>query len=355
MIVLDPLEYDVLVVGGGPAGSSAAHRAASNGARVLLIDRRTSIGVPVRCAEFIPKLLMREVGPRARRSIVQSVDEMVTHFPDGDVSRLASPGHMLNRATFDRSLVLDAVAHGAHVLAGTRAVAHSEEGVLARRGRTVLQIRANVIVGADGPASTVGRWMGRRNRVFVIGVQYEVPLLEPMTHTEVHFDSAYPLGYAWLFPKGDVANVGVGVARKSAGDARCALDRFLSDLAARGKVDGRTILRFTSGLIPVGGPPEATVDGNMLLVGDAAGQCDPITGAGVSAAVICGKMAGEAAAKAVREGDLGRLLRYENEWRRLFGRSLEDARRRREHLEKHWDLDDLDDVVRRSWVTGPKN
>ena len=348
---MNVLEYDVLVVGGGPAGSSAAHQAASSGARVLLIDRRATIGVPVQCAEFVPKLLMREVSPRARRSIVQSVDEMVTYFPGGDTSRLASPGHILNRATFDQSLILDAVDQGAHVLSGTRAVAHSGEGVLVRRGRTELRIRAQVIVGADGPASTVGRWMGRRNRTFVIGVQYEVPLREPMTHTEVYFDRAYPLGYAWLFPKGDVANAGVGIARPSAPEARAALDRFLSNLAGRGKIGSRTILGFTSGLIPVGGPPEATVGGNILLVGDAAGQCDPITGAGISAAVICGQMAGEAAARAVREGDPGRLLRYENEWRRLFGRSLEDARRRREHLEEHWETGNLDDVVRRSWVT----
>lgn len=348
---MDALEYDVLVVGGGPAGSSAANRAASSGVRVLLIDRRASIGVPVQCAEFIPKLLMREVGTRVRRSIVQSVDEMVTYFPNGDVSRLASPGHILNRTTFDRALVLDAAAQGAHVLTGTRAVAYSEEGVLARQGRRTLQIRANVIVGADGPTSTVGRWMGWRNEEFVIGMQYAVPLLEPMAHTEVHFDRTYPCGYAWLFPKGDVANAGVGVVRRSAREARTALDHFLHDLIEVGKIDGRTVLGFTSGLIPVGGPPERTVDGNMLLAGDAAGQCDPITGAGISAAVICGKMAGEAAARAVRTGDLGRLSRYETEWRRLFGRSLEDARRRREHLEKHWDADDLDDVVRRSWVT----
>ena len=349
---MDALEYDVLVVGGGPAGSSAANRAASSGVRVLLIDRRASIGVPVQCAEFIPKLLMREVGARVRRSIVQSVDEMVTYFPNGDVSRLASPGHILNRTTFDRALVLDAAAQGAHVLTGTRAVERAEEGVLVRRGRTELRIRAQVIVGADGPASTVGTWMGQQNQVFVIGVQYEVPLREPMTHTEVYFDRAYPLGYAWLFPKGGVANAGVGIARRSAREARTALDRFLGDLAERGKIDHRTILGFTSGLIPVGGPPEATVERNMLLVGDAAGQCDPITGAGISAAVICGKMAGEAAARAVRTGDLGRLSRYETEWRRLFGRSLEDARRRREFLEQHWDTDDLDDVVRQSWVTG---
>lgn len=349
------LEYDVLVVGGGPAGSSAAHQAASGGARVLLIDRRATIGVPVQCAEFVPKLLMREVGSRARRSIVQSVDEMVTYFPDGDTSRLASPGHMLNRAAFDRGLLLDALDQGAHVLAGTRAVERAEEGVLARRGRTELRIRAQVIVGADGPASTVGAWMRQQNRAFVIGVQYEVPLREPMTHTEVYFDRAYPLGYAWLFPKGDVANAGLGIARRSARDARTALDRFLGDLAERGKIDVRTILGFTSGLIPVGGPPEATVDGNMLLVGDAAGQCDPITGAGISAAVICGKMAGEAAAKAVREGDPDRLLRYENGWRRLFEAPLKDARQRREFLEEHWDEDDLDGVVRRSWVTAMRD
>jgi digeranylgeranylglycerophospholipid reductase len=87
---------------------------------------------------------------------------------------------------------------------------------------------------------------------------------------------------------------------------------------------------------------------NVLLVGDAAGQTHPITGAGVFQAVICGRMAGNWAARAVKAGNLGLLSEYEKEWRDLFGEALERAFRRRQLLEQEWDQ--LEEIIKYCWI-----
>jgi len=140
---------------------------------------------------------------------------------------------------------------------------------------------------------------------------------------EIHFSPEYAAGYAWYFPKKDTANVGLALDAEKRAQITALLDDFVRRLAERGKISGDTVLRKTGGPIPVGGPPVVTRRGNMLLVGDAAGQTDPLTGAGIHRAVVCGTVAGKAAARSDPSS-------YEAEWRDLFlpalRRSLEARR-----------------------------
>ncbi|MBE9592273.1 MAG: FAD-dependent oxidoreductase, partial [Proteobacteria bacterium] len=108
------LNYDVLIVGAGPAGSSAALEAAKNGADVLLIEKKKIIGQPVQCAEFIPKLLLNEI-EISHDSIAQRIKGMRTYLPDGEIVESCSPGCMLNRSVFDNELAMKAADKGADV------------------------------------------------------------------------------------------------------------------------------------------------------------------------------------------------------------------------------------------------
>ncbi len=129
---------------------------------------------------------------------------------------MRSPGLMIRRDLFDQSLARAAEEEGARLLASTR-VLRMEEGEVVVRSKGEAgeeRVAARVIIGADGPCSTVGRWIGSENRNLIPAVQWRVPLTSPMEHTEVYFHEEFYGGYGWLFPVGREANVGLGRKRK---------------------------------------------------------------------------------------------------------------------------------------------
>ncbi len=341
------LSCDVLVVGAGPAGCSAGLAAKTEGLRVLIIERKTTIGVPVRCAEHIPALLKTEISidPSV---IVQSISTMRTILPSGKFIENPAPGYIINRDLFDQALAQKCREKGCEIITGVSAVG-SEKGCVAvsLKGGGRFTIRPRIIIGADGPHSKVGRWMGCVNRDLIPAIQARVGLKEPMYRTEVYFLKAIRGGYGWVFPKGMEANVGIGM-RKGLEDPSIlkTLKSFLHKLHYLGKIDMK-VKAFMAGWIPVR-PLSRTVSKNIILAGDAAGQTHPITGAGVPQAVVCGKMAGEWAARAVISGDTGILKGYEEEWKDLYWESLDRAHKRRMTMESQWE--GLEELLPRCWV-----
>lgn len=338
----------ILVVGAGPAGASAAAVAASKGLDVILIDRRHQVGYPVRCAEYIPAALLGETKV-GRHFVIQDISKMRTLLPDGTITETRTPGYTIQRDRFDQALVEKAREAGAHLLLRTRALRLQDGKVLLKNAEGDFStLEAEVILGADGPHSTVGRWLGSVNRHMVPAVQVRVPLNHPMEDTEVYFEKDIYGGYGWLFPKGKEANVGIGMKKLGANSPtiREVLNRFLVRLVKEGKIE-RKPRATTAGWLPVR-PLREVVKGNTLLVGDAAGHTHPITGAGIAQAVICGKKAGKWAARAVIDDDLDFLKDYDNDCRDHFGETLERASGRRLYLEMNWIH--LEKVIRRCWV-----
>lgn len=338
---------DLLVVGAGPAGCTAAATAAGAGLKVLLIEQRPCVGLPVQCAEYVPAQIVGMV-TMSERWIAQRIRTMLTHLPDGEIVESPAPGYVLDRALFVKGLAVAARRAGAEVWTGARALERTAQGVRVRRGNREVVIECTVAIAADGPRSTVGRWLGQVNEELVDAVQVEVVLPAPQPSTQVFFDGAYPGGYGWLFPKGETANVGVGVNRRLGGDPLVALEHLLTRLQiSAGAVVGRT-----AGLIPCGGPLPHLRVGEILLVGDAAGHTHPITGAGIFAAVVGGTLAGRAAARAIQRGDPAALDEYVQEWSAYMGGPLRHALEKRRELDRHWGDDPtaLSAAIRRSWI-----
>jgi geranylgeranyl reductase family protein len=340
------VHVDVLIVGAGPAGSSAARAAAEAGSKVLVIEKRGRIGEPVRCAEYIPRLLAQQVKV-SREIIAQETEGIVTVMPDGKVLRKTAPGFILNRGKFDQALAAQAEMAGARIQTATRAVSKAGHRVLAAGPSGGEEIVAKVIIGADGPDSTVGSWIGQKNKKVMWAVQQTVKLKQPARDTEVYFAREYPGGYAWLFPKGELANVGVGVQRELGGIPKVAFETFRERIKDRiGELVG-----VTAGLIPVGGPlPSVDEKAGIILVGDAAGHTHAITGGGVPQAVLCGTMAGNSAAEAAN-GNQRAFRDYVFQWRKAFGATMDKAAQKREALEAGWYGEDLEGLVRRCWIT----
>ncbi|HMA32595.1 MAG TPA: NAD(P)/FAD-dependent oxidoreductase [Casimicrobiaceae bacterium] len=346
---------DVLCAGLGPAGACAAAAAARRGARVLAVDRKREPGLPVQCAEFVPALVGSNVSGLAR-SVRQSIRAMQTYVEAGAPDLTDPfPGQMLDRAAFDAALVDEAIEAGATCRFATTLRAVGSDGAVTLSDET--RIRARVLVGADGPRSVVGRAIGSVNRKLVETRQVTVPLLKAHEATDIFLSAATPGGYAWLFPKGGVANVGAGVDPAHKGALKAIVDDLHASLVAAGRI-GREVLMRTGGAIPVGGmlKPTGTLGvTQVLLAGDAAGLANPVTGAGITAAVHAGALAGDAAAEAAG-GNPDALSAYEDELDALFAVALSRALRRREELAAtiHAATLPREAALRRGWVAYPE-
>jgi len=300
-------EVDVLVVGAGPTGSTAAKYAALGGAEVLLIEKRSEIGTPVRCGEGVAKRWLEEIGlTPSREFICHEVDGARVIAPDGttlvlDETRAGNEcGYVLERDLFDRFLAREAAKAGADIMIKTSAV-----DLLRQDGQVVgarcehmgdtFDVHADVVIGADGFESQVGRWAGLethlRTRDIDACLQYTLVGVDGDPRlNDFYLGSCAPGGYAWVFWKeADVANVGIGVNLSKIRD-RADAKRYLDALIERTPSLARgEIVEEVAGAVSVSLPLERTVAPGVMLAGDAARLIDPLTGGGILNGCLSGK------------------------------------------------------------------
>jgi len=361
-------DHDVIVIGGGPSGSTFARIAASEGMDVLIVDKRKEIGVPVRCGE----------GLGAREVIAQGLD-----LPKKCISaeivgaKVVSPagkeiiwkdkqttGWVLERKFFDKWLCELAVDKGAKVRTYTRATdLIMEEGKisgvkLSHGGRDPYEARAPLIVSAEGMESFMARAAGFKTVHSLYDVdtcyQYEMKPYDHENLIELYFGNELaPRGYVWVFPKADrKANVGLGIggnfinAKKNGGidgaDPKILLDRFIANHPQL--KDSSTLIDF-GGVISVGAPIDGFVKDNFMVIGTAAKQVDPIHGGGIAIAMETAILAAKTAVAAQNKKDFSSqsLMPYEKEWKDTLGKKMAKRLLLRKVLEKLND-DDLNHI-----------
>ena len=328
------LKTDVLVIGGGPAGSMAAKWAAKSGAKVLLIEKRQEIGSPVRCGEGMSKDWLPEVGITPGRWINVEVEGARIFSPSEKVYEINEKhagnevGYVVERDGFDKQLAIDAANAGVEMKLKTAAV-----GLLKLNGRVVgakvkefgqtYDVHAPVTIGADGFESQIGRWAGIPTNIAMRDMdtclQYRMTNVDCVVrYCDFFLGKCAPGGYVWIFPKAEgVANVGIGVQVsqvQNPADARTYLDRWIEHHPGYAK--GKKI-DMVGGGVSISPPLKQTVADGIMLVGDAARMIDPLTGGGIANGCIAGKICGTVAAEAVHSGDASKefFQKYEKGWR----------------------------------------
>lgn len=328
--------YDVIVVGAGPGGSSAALAAARKGRKVLLLEKHSIIGYPLCCAEGISKVGVENVVPLNPRWVASHVERALLVGPGGAEALIEHPqaGYVLDRKIFDRDVATLAANAGATIKTNAQAVGllngDSEpiRGVkVAGEGKTQ-EYFAPVIIAADGIESRIGFWAGLNTTLYLSGfdatAQYLLGGLKLKDEECVEFyfgRELCPGGYAWVFPKGNgTANVGLGFTPALNAKVK-AIDLLNSFVAQR--FPRASIMETVVGGVPMYAGKKLMRVKNVLLVGDAARLVDSISGGGIANALLSGRLAGEVAAEYMpQKHSLKFLERYKELWDRVKGREM---------------------------------
>lgn len=334
------MKYDAVIVGSGPAGSVTARFAAEAGAKVLIVERRAEVGVPVLCGEGISEKVDSFKVLEGKRWIATKMKGARIFSPNGTHVTLSAEyagnetGYVVYRDIFDQELARGAVQKGAEIMLNTCAVNLLKKdgkikGIIAQHFDETIEIESDIVVGADGVESRIGKWAGIQTTL----KPHDLETCVQYTLSNIDWDSPFcdfflgskvaPGGYVWVFPKGkDVANVGIGIlaSLSESGKAVQLLDKFIAN---RPELKKGEPLRVITGADPVAEPIQSVKD-HLLLVGDAARQVDPITGGGLMHAIEAGKYAGETIGASVEKQifDAQTLMEYEHRWKNAFGKKL---------------------------------
>jgi len=311
-------KYDIIVVGAGPAGSAAALTAAEQGASVLLLEEHEKIGVPLQCAEALPRSSVNGYLDIKPEWICQSLSGSIVRAPDGDEFKVTYPdvGWILDRTRLDHELAQIAKDKGATVRTKAKAIGIQDDAVIVSEDNTQKKYTFKYLIGADGIASRVGKWMGIDTRLGPYGIEvcagYVLEGIDVDPHyARFFFGHEYaPGGYAWLFPKsGTSANVGLGIAppktkKKAYAFLKKWIRREFPDAVIKEKIFGGVPARVL----------EQFSGNNFFLVGDAARFTDPLSGAGIANGIKSGVIAARSAVLRLH----GKKDMYEKEIRRLI-------------------------------------
>ena len=330
--------YDVIIAGGGPAGSIAAEKASRDGLDVLMLEKAVYPRNKI-CGGAVSQKALDVIGGVDKELIERETFGARIFLPDyrnfagtiGDrvavMTRRENLDHWLARRAEDRGAVVQDGEAVKDVLFNGDCV----EAVTSKN-----QYRSRMIIGSDGVNSTVARRSGIRKRWgddIGMCLEAEVKLGETgvgecVSDRLVEFYFIGDWGYGWVFPKRDRISIGIGELITRAHDLKGSFSRFVRDVSIQKNIDieGR-ITQINSYRIPAGGFDRRIHGDRVLLIGDAAGFVDPFLGEGIYYAVKSGEIAADVAAGAVESGDFSErfLQEYVMRCEKEFNYDLKSA------------------------------
>ena len=330
-------DWDVVVIGAGPGGGTAALHCARLGLRTLILEEHKEIGVPVHCGECLSELAVQNLELELPEEVISlHVKGIRVLFPNKVEKKLTEPGYVLEKHLFEQWLIDEAVKEGAHFKSSHKVKGLNKKFQLENQFSNweitgkgdSFPINSKIIIDASGVAGITSRILKNSNKIDVIsGYQYEMIEVENDQYLDFYIWPKYaPEGYVWMIPKKEGrANVGLVTTKKS--DKIKSLDSFIEDtyLNKKDKVDptwkksGLKIKPF-GGTIPISGPRNNTIDDGLIMIGDAAGFTSPLFEGGSHLAMKSGKFASLVAKEALTKNEFSKanLEKYEALWKKEF-------------------------------------
>ena len=327
---------DVLVVGAGPAGSTAAERLARHGHSVLVIEEHGRIGYPVQCAGLVSRrVLDLAKAPQVVRRPVHGATVFSPQLKSLSFRAPEPRAFVIDRAGLDIALADRAANAGAAFETETRFDGlvrppnGSVRAKVTRHGNRPGEIEARIVVGADGVASAVARAFRLRRPVEILpAFEAEFPQSpgDPDL-VEVYVGNTISPGlFGWWIPDGG-GGARVGVASNADGTpARVYYEHLVAQIGRRFGQPLRNPTGYLVSGIPIGTVPNISGP-RVVLVGDAAAQAKPLSGGGIYTGMRAAELAVDVVHEALVDDDLSaaRLSRYDEAWRREFGEEFDKA------------------------------
>lgn len=324
------MDFDVIVVGGGPAGCRSARDIAMKGYKVAVLEEHGQVGEPMQCAGLVsPGALV--LANTSGNLILNSFTGVRLHSPGGNTLVIRSNkvyAHAIDRSAFDRELAEQARRAGAEIFLATRVLDFERlpggVRVWARRGTDVQAFTGRLIIGADGARSRTARWLGLSPPPHVVYMYAAEVVLNSIDTSLIDIFlgcEVAPGWFGWVIPVSEnTARVGVGVFQGKGSPAAC-FEKLTARYSRR--FCGMEISRLTGGVVPIG-LMERTYGPNAMVVGDAACHVKPISGGGVYLGLVGAGCCARAAVEALARGDFSAraLSRYQEYWEEEMGAEI---------------------------------
>lgn len=347
-------QYDVVVVGAGPAGGFVAGTISKSGFNVALLEEHREIGKPVQCAGLVTPRVFDILG--VEWGIVNKVIGAKVHSPSNKtlIFEAKKPkACVIDRAAFDVKIVEKAIDNGCELQLGAKVTGLKRNGqeirVEVRENRKIKEIGCKLVIGSDGVGSIVAKNLdlpGPKELLTGFGAEYLDKNVDKDFLDIFVGNKIAPGFFSWIIPTNEGARIGLCTSRGEKSPHHY-FKNLLKNPGVEKAVGRPKIERFIVGVIPLG-PMKKIYSDNIMLVGDAAAQVKPLSGGGIYLGLLCGKHCADVAIKSMENDDVTekRLKEYPKLVQKDVGKELKRATQLRkifvslkdEHLEEGFDV-----------------